>query len=227
MAVRKIFIPQTRGEKYVKELEIYFDWNFGNSIENTRECVRRMHVAAYHRFNLKNLFEVSGASSTPMGRLLSAFQLPINIEGITSTVESVYQGSKVFENGGPYQDLYRVDSRSAKKDPRLKQSGKLIGFQLLDIKYSSKPKTAFYDMIYIGALQKLIDETDISNMRFIKHLGNSGGFTDIYFNHNKAINCQARSVALYVSLRKRRLLDTENVFQSYDTLTGKLKEISE
>jgi hypothetical protein len=32
-------------------------------------------------------------------------------------------------------------------------------------------------------------------------------FTDIEFNHQKSINCQARSAAIFVSLRKIEMLD--------------------
>ena len=34
-----------------------------------------------------------------------------------------------------------------------------------------------------------------------------GGFSDIEFNPQRSINCQARSVALFLSLRKRGQLD--------------------
>ena len=223
MAIRKIFIPSLRGERYVKEFEVEFIWDFGNSIKNTQECIRRMHKEAFQRYGLKDLSEISGASIMPFGRLLSAFQLPIKINNVVTTVECAYQGSKVFENGGPYQDLYTVESRLAKKDWRILKSGKLVSFQLGEVKYSSEPKTAFYDMLYIGALQKLIKDSEITNTRFLKHFGNSGGFTDIYFNPNKSINCQARSVALFVSLHKRRLLNMKLDFQSYDTITGEVK----
>lgn len=220
MAIRKIFIPSAKGKKYVKEYEVEFPWDFGNSIKNTEESIRRMHAEAERRYGLKNLFEVSGASIMPLGRLLSAFQLPISVGDIRTTVECAYQGSKVFENGGPYQDLYRIQSRRAKKDPRLKDSGELIGFQLGEEKFPSEPKEAFYNMIYISALQKFLDISNISNRRFKNHFYNSGGFTDIYFNPNKSINCQARSVALFIALHKRNLIDLTQDFQPYNIITG-------
>ena len=204
MAIRKVFVPNSRSEKYVREYEVEFKWSQGKLIENTRESIKRMHFEAQRRYKLENLCEISGASIMPLGRLLSAFQLPVEINSELSPVECVYQGSKVFENGGPYQDLYHVDPRQAKKDPRLKKSGKLINFKLNDIEYSSEPKNAFYDILYIGALQKFIKDSNISNHRFLKHFGESGGFTDIYFNPVKSINCQARSV-LYSSRYKNEV----------------------
>lgn len=220
MAVRKIFVPETRSDTYVKTYEVQFNWNVGNSLENIQSMVQRMHMAASYEHGLKNLCEISGASVSPTERSLSAFQLPIKIKNKVTTVECAYQGSKVFERGGPYQDLYNVGSRQAKKDPRLFNSGKLVSFQLGDIEYSTEPKTAFYDWLYVGALCKWVEEMEISNMRFIKYLNQSDGFTDIYFNPNRSINCQARSVALFVSLYKRNLIDLKIDFQDYDLFKG-------
>ena len=41
-------------------------------------------------------------------------------------LECVFQGSKVFENGGPYRDLVLNSPYKAKKAKRLKESGKLF-----------------------------------------------------------------------------------------------------
>jgi hypothetical protein len=38
-------------------------------------------------------------------------------------------------------------------------------------------------------------------------LNGYAGFTDIEFNPRKSINCQARSIALFLALMKRNLLD--------------------
>ena len=220
MARRLIFIPMARGSIYVKEYEVDFNWDFGNSIKNTQESVRRMHKEALKRYKFKHLCEISGASIKPFERLLSAFQLPINIEGIVTTVECAYQGSKVFEHGGPYQDLYEVESRQSKKDPRLRNSGRITHFQLGSVEYSAEPKTAFYDMLYVGALQKFIGDAELSQRRFFKHFGHADGFTDIYSNPTKSINCQARSIALFIALHHRNLIDKNSYFQTYDILTG-------
>ena len=42
-----------------------------------------------------------------VGKQASAFNLSIETkDGIRTTVESLYQGSKVFENGGPITEIY-------------------------------------------------------------------------------------------------------------------------
>jgi hypothetical protein len=47
------------------------------------------------------------------------------------------------------------------------------------------------------------------------------GFTDIEFNPEKSLNCQARSFATYVALDKRGLLS--EAVQSFDTFKNLMK----
>lgn len=109
------------------------------------------------------------------------------------SLESAFQGSKVFEEGGPYSELYYKNSIEARRDERLRRSGKLVGFNFQGMDFPTEPKTAFYDWLYLNALAL--------NEEIMLELEGYGGFTDIEFNPNKSINCQARSCALCVSLR--------------------------
>ena len=83
-------------------------------------------------------------------------------------------------------------SREAKLDTRLKTSGKLLYFKFYNMQFDRNPPTAFYDWLYINVLMK--------NPGLIEQLENYDNFTDIEFNQNKSINCQAYSVALFKSL---------------------------
>ena len=58
--------------------------------------------------------EVSTKSNEKLGQRLSAFNLKIDTKIGEITIESAFQGSKVFEHGGPYTDIYKKDSRDAK-----------------------------------------------------------------------------------------------------------------
>ncbi len=71
---------------------------------------------------------------------------------------------------------------------------------LLDNGYSFplEPQTIFYDWLYINAIYP--------HRKWLERLYVYAGFTDIEFNPNKSINCQARSCALFVSLMKNDLL---------------------
>ena len=50
------------------------------------------------------------------------------------SVENAFQAGKVFENGGPFLDLLTVTPREAKRDTRLKESGRLLKFKLIYLK---------------------------------------------------------------------------------------------
>jgi DNA-binding XRE family transcriptional regulator len=115
------------------------------------------------------------------------------------SVESAYQGSKVFEQGGPYQDLYDKKSLEAKKDNRIRNSGDLVAFDLKGRKWPIEPKNAFYDWLYLRSLNQYKGK--------IEKLLNYDGFTDIEFNPDKSFNCQARAVAMAVALHQAGCLE--------------------
>jgi hypothetical protein len=72
-------------------------------------------------------------------------------------LESVYQGSKLFEKGGPFPDIFSLSPRDAKHFIREKKCGQLIGFRLEGKTYPLSPKNAFYDWLYIRCL---VDHAD-------------------------------------------------------------------
>ena len=158
-----------------------------------------LHSSAKH-LRHGPLLEVSTKSLTYAGVMLSAFNLTIQFSaGHATPVESAFQGSKVFESGGPYCDLYEMPGARSKKDSRLKTSGRLKGFSFNGEFWPLEPKTAFYDWLYIKAVH--------SRTELHSELLTHNGFTDIEFNPKKSINCQARSCALYVALSRRSLVE--------------------
>ena len=117
-------------------------------------------------------------------------------------LELAFQGSKVFEHGGPFTDLYqKADDKigEAKRDARLRESGRLIGFRFEGFDFPLEPKTVFYDWLYCSFLYQYRD--------WAQKLYDYAGFTDIEFNPHRSINCQARSAALFLSLMRRAELD--------------------
>jgi len=199
MASRPIFIPNYKGEQLVKEVMVDFNWIPGMAVSQKQKNVISLHSAAAEE-GLSNILEVSTKSNNSLGIQLSAFRLKLKSDqwGFI-TIESAFQGSKVFEGGGPYTDLYGKEGRQIKRDERIKKSGKLLNFDFEEDKWKLEPKTAFYDRLYIRALMN-------NEEKIIDHLEKYRGFTDIEFNPKKSINCQARSCALYVSLKKRNIL---------------------
>ncbi len=201
MAKKLVFLPSDKSTEFVKSKEINFTWHPGFSISQKKKSIVSLHKEIKRKLNINNILEISSKSDIEVGRLASAFNLSLLWNNCESTIESFYQGSKVFSGGGPYTDLYEKKSIVSKKDIRLKDSGDLIGFSFFDNKWSLNED--FYTWLYLLALSQ---NDDISK-KFILY----DAFTDIEFNHVKSFNCQAYSAALYVSLVKYKEKDLSNI----------------
>jgi hypothetical protein len=215
MAERPVFVPTITGSMLVHEIPIRFLWHPGLAASQKKKNVDELHHAASVR-GLSPLLEISSKSELEVGRRLSAFHLKISVEDRETTVECTFQGSKVFENGGPFTDLYWVTSREAKRDPRVRESGKLIKFRFEDRDYPITPATVFYDWLYFKAL--------FPHREWLKKRENWAGFTDIEFNPERSINCQARSFAAFISLQKRDLIEEANA--SFDKFKSLIEAVS-
>jgi len=200
MAKRPVFISKQSESNFVMEKDIVFEWYPGFAVTQKQKSIDSFHDNVKKYDETLNVLEVTSKSKDELGVALSAFNLIITAKnGKKFSVETAFQASKVFQNGGPYLDLYDKTSKKAKKDPRIKNSGDLLYFQFFSRKWELEPKTLFYDWLYINALALNKDLAD-------KVIGYNA-FTDIEFNPQKSINCQAKAVALYVSLSKANLLD--------------------
>jgi len=200
MATRPIFIPAPDSKTLYMEQNVEFKFYNGFSVTQKAKSIASLHDSASEE-GYEKLLEVSTKSDEMLGHRLSAFNLMIETDDYgTISIESAFQGSKIFENGKAYHDIYYVNSLSAKRDPRLKNSGALTGFMFEGGEWELEPKSAFYDWIYIKALYPLLEEIEDELLLY-------DGFTDIEFNPKKSINCQARSCAILVSLIKSNRLE--------------------
>lgn len=201
MAQRPLFIPAAEGPALVRTQYVEFQWFPGMAVSQKQKSVDSLHAAACKLPSIIRVLEVSSKSREELGIALSAFNLTFTTvkHNRTFSVECAYQGSKVFEQGGPFVDIFGMTSREAKKDERLRSSGRLTGFRFFGTDWGLEPLTAFYDWLYINALKKQPSVTE----RLLEY----SAFTDIEFNPERSINCQAYSVALYISLHRRGLLE--------------------
>lgn len=198
MATRPIFRICKHPPFYIEELT-EFEYFSGFAEIQKQRSIRSLHEAYLKKHPQDKLLEISTKSSDALGVSLSAFSLHVIAPtGAECSLEALFQGSKVFEDGGPYTDLYQHPPWEAKKDPRLKGSGKIVAFRLGDIVFPTEPKTYFYDWIYANALNK--------NRKLVSEITDYSGFTDIEFNPKKSLNCQARSAAIFISLEHSGLL---------------------
>lgn len=202
MAKRCIFFPTgTDSVELFREEFVEFEWVPGLAISQGRKSVVNLHKAAKANLGLEHILEISTRSDSHLGLQLSAFNLEKLIGGKKYSVESVYQSSKVFEFGGPFTDLIDTSSINAKTDFRLKNSGKLLGHEFEGQRWPLTDSPNFYDFIYISALLEFDKRKEILGFT---------AFTDVAYSQNtskhksgKSFNCQARSVAIYVSLLNR------------------------
>ena len=170
----------------VKKAVFEFEWYAGFSVAQKQRSIESLHKAIIQRFPGVYPLEVSTKSTELLGRKLSAFQLKIG----EFFLENIFQSSKVFENGGPYTDLLYVSPKEAKRDQRLRESGKIIAFRYLDRQWPLIPKTVFYDYLYYCAVKDALSAEELNEFK------RYSVFTDIEFNPKKSINTQARSAAL-------------------------------
>lgn len=213
MAERPVFVPCPIGTRLVKEMSFEFGWSGGFAVVQKKKNITALHIAAAEK-GYEPLLEVSTKSDEKLGQRLSAFNLNVRskLHG-DIPLECAYQGSKVFEHGGPYTDLFLVDPREAKTDPRIRSSGGIVAFHFNGLDFPTEPKTAFYDWLYISAI--------FPHRVFLRRLEDYLGFTDIEFNPSKSVNCQARSCATFVAMARRGVL--EGALQSPESFVATLR----
>jgi hypothetical protein len=140
MAERPIFVPVSTGDQLVSEIYFSITWHAGFAPSQKKRNVKALHQAA-QKAGYSPILEISTKSEDEVGQCLSAFNLRIHSqEAGDIPLECAFQGGKVFEHGGPYKDLYWSDPRAAKRDPRLGESGKLVGFSFEDFLCPIEPK---------------------------------------------------------------------------------------
>ncbi|AAZ18190.1 hypothetical protein Psyc_0321 [Psychrobacter arcticus 273-4] len=202
MAQRPTYIPQFKNKFLVKTEMVEFKYHSGFAAVQKQKSIDELHNSIQEKYGFDKILEVSSKSKEDLGVALSAFNLMIADKATKEkySVECAFQSSKVFENGGAYTDLLKVTSKQAKKDERLRNSGKLIGFEFYNTKWQLNPLTAFYDWLYVNALNQ--------NVQLHDRLMQYQTFTDIEFNPKKSINCQAYSIAMFVALAKRNMLES-------------------
>ncbi len=200
MANRPYFQIGNGIDNFYEENTCDFKFYTGFALSQKQKSVKSFHEEILKKYPNAKILEVSRRSENPIGVSLSAFNLQYyNTDGKKYPVECVFQSSKVFSNGKQYVDLLNKTAREAKTDERLRTSGTLTKFSLNNEDWELEPKTYFYDYIYLSALNK--------NKKLCEQLMEFDVFTDIEFNPQKSFNCQARSVAIAVTLLKNNLLD--------------------
>jgi hypothetical protein len=198
MAFRPAFTASLDAQIFVFVEDVDFTWVPGMAVSQKQKCIASMHEAIQQVSPETRILEISSKSTNPLGVSLSAFNLGIIHKDMNLTVETAFQGSKCFEQGGPFREIYGMTSREAKGFFKEKELGLLTQFSFFGENWPTHPRTVFYDWLYLNMLHRNPDlATEV--LKF-------DTFTDIEFNPRKSLNCQARSAALYVSLYRKEVL---------------------
>src|SRR5437867_253662 len=114
MAERPIFVPSPAPLELVTEVPLRIIWNPGFAPVQKKKNIKALHEAAAVA-GYSPVLEVSTKSEEKVGERLSAFNLVVKTQGAGDVpLECAFQGSKVFERGGPYTDLYGKGARPAR-----------------------------------------------------------------------------------------------------------------
>ncbi len=208
MAIRPVFIPKDIAP-FVDEVQCEFKWNGGFALSQKRKNVKAIHDEFMIQFPGSNLLEVSTKSTEGIGVNLSAHNLMKYVPSLDRKVpiECIYHGAKVFTDGGPHTDIYDMPPITVKKYLHTVASGELSCFRFEEKDYPLLPTTAFYDWIYINAV--------LESPALIDTVINYDGFTDVAYTPGKCMACQARTVAMLVSIYKLNLLDKVKNFDDF------------
>ena len=201
MAQRLYFIATPYSDTFFKEKCSEFTFYSGFALSQKHKSMKSFHDSIKEIDGNLEILEISTKSFNPEGAAVSASNLKFYDEALDREIplENIFKSSKVFENGGPFRDLLDVSPKDAEMDKRLTKSGVLKHFDYNDTIWELQPETMFYDWIYIKALAR--------NKELAEEILSYDAFTDIEFNHQKSINCQARAAAIFVSLSKMGFLE--------------------
>ena len=156
MAVRPVYIPKNSAPFY-DIVNIEFKWNGGFAVSQKQKNIKAIHDGFKLIYPEANPLEISSKSLIQTGVELSAFNLMKYVPELKKSfpIENVYQAGKVFENGCQYTDLMLVSPKDAKRDERLKNSGKLTMFRFSGQNFPLIPESLFYNYIYIWERQSM------------------------------------------------------------------------
>lgn len=181
-AIRPIFYAIDKSP-FVKSVDIKFEFFSGFALSQKIKSIDSLLSNARAELKSEKILEISKASPNPLGKALSAFNLKLRLKDedqnlIEASVERFFQGSKFFEWGGPFEEIIFSAKVHPKKYPPLKNSGNFCGFELFGERFSTEPKTYFYDFLYLSALKQ--------NPNLADEVLKYDYFSDIEFNPKKS-----------------------------------------
>jgi hypothetical protein len=200
MVIRSVYY--IKNNSVVKE-NFDIKWVSGLALTQKQQNIETLHYAISDRFSVGpgRILEVSTKSKTELGRLLSSFNIKLKINDYDYVFESVYQSSKVFQDGIfdtiQHEEWLKLDGYEAKKrSQEIKLP--LVEFRFNQRSFPLEPKTMFFDWLYISCIKQY-------NLSFL--INQYDYFTDIEFNPEKMVSTQANSLCKYKWLIEHDLVE--------------------
>ena len=214
MAEKSVFISKT-DYPFFEEVHVNIDWFGGFAISQKRKCQIGLHQNFLMAYPDEKVLEISSTSLMSLGAKLSAMNLSKRTQKGLTTVESAFQSSRVYSDGvrtvGPFPEYMFLSGRECKKLVR-ESSGGMHSYKYeydgLTFYAPTWHISQFYDYIYLNALM------EPENEKIKEQLLKEGytAFTDLA---TKSLNCQARSVAIFVGLVRAGLINEVRDYDSY------------
>lgn len=178
------FIVDDRGEQYDQVFE--YQYFAGLSATQRKRNVQSLHLAIRRQYPRVKILEASTKSDEEIGRKLSAFNLTLD----GCIFESVYQSSKVFENGDNFEFIKEMTPHESRNYLKEHSNGmSLKSFRYKGKDYPLVPRSAFFTYLYISAL--------LEHPELDEEIKKYDIFTDISFSPKKLGSCQAKVLAFY------------------------------
>lgn len=118
MASRPCFRPALKGVGARTVWSPEFQWHPGFSLAQKQRCIAALHGAIRQLDPQTKILEISSKSQQEDGVQLSAFNLKLELGGVKGTVESFFQGSKVFDGAMAPSRISIRASRKRSRRPR-------------------------------------------------------------------------------------------------------------
>lgn len=214
MAEKSVFISKVE-YPFFEEVHVNIDWFGGFALSQKRKCQIGLHQNFLMEYPKEKILEISSSSLVSLGAKLSAMHLSKRtLKGIT-TVESVFQSSRIYSDGikriGPFPEYRFLSGRECKK--LVKEAAKEMHsyqYELDGLTFYAPVHhiSQFYDFLYLNAL--LEPENEEVKNKLLQE--NHTAFTDLA---TRSLNCQARSAAIFVGLVRAGLIDEVRDYSSY------------
>lgn len=204
MAKRLYFIPRASYRGLLVEKTIHYPEVRGERKDTLKKSLETMHHRILAKESGGRLLEVSPYGSN-LGKKLTPWTLTLNLKsGESFPVAAILESAKVFERGGPYEDLAEKDQDVLLSDTRLTESGRLLGYHFEGEAFTLNPRHKFFDYLYIRALSQ--------KPELFEDLLQVDILTDITYQMHSMYLSPARAVGYFISLLRLGIL--EEILQS-------------